>query len=208
MFSVDISRSDHGLAEYKDLVSGSDSILRNWGDVIKIGTSDTIARSFFTGVHPVDGLSSLNMVLDLTFDPRFAGMFGLTSDDLPLGLRRIDNITEQQHRLSGADEAANSLMGITAPQAMEIFELDMVSALRSNELFEGGMMGKCLISLAYCHGFLTYKTDKEGRTFLTSPNLVAKAVYVETLIPQLLDRILKQLTQSLINPNVGSRGIK
>ncbi|KAJ1400252.1 hypothetical protein B484DRAFT_471205 [Ochromonadaceae sp. CCMP2298] len=253
MFSVNTSRSDNGLSEYKDLVSGQDSMLRNWGNFIKEGTCGTIARSFFTGVQPVafaDGLSSLNMVLDLTFNPRFAEMFGLTSDDVRRGLHRIGHLTEQQRsdyleqiRLqydgyrfvrnqkegmynpqyvhyflnhldqlgvppeslidnavsTGSDNVAafllskqtsispfsllNFLMGITAPQAMEIFELDVVPTFRSNELFEGGMMGKCLISLAYYHGFLTYKTDKEGRTFLTSPNLVAKAVYVEMLFP-------------------------
>jgi len=269
MFSVNTSRSDNGLSEYKDLVSRKESMLRDWGDVIKDGTCGTIARSFYTGVQPVDGLSSLSMALDLTFNPRFAGMFGLTSDDVRRGLRRIGHLTEQQRsdyleqmreqydgyrfvrtqeeavynpqyvhyflnhldRLgvppeslidsavsNGNDNVAafllskqksisrfslqNSLMGIMAPQAMEIFELDMVPRFRSNELFAGGMMGKCLISLAYYHGFLTYKTDKEGRTFLTSPNLVAKAVYVETLFPQLPDRILKQLTQSLTDPNV------
>ncbi|KAJ1389046.1 hypothetical protein B484DRAFT_439965, partial [Ochromonadaceae sp. CCMP2298] len=45
---------------------------------------------------PVEFSSSLSMVTDLTFEPAFAGMFGLTKDDVVRGLHRIGHLTEQQ----------------------------------------------------------------------------------------------------------------
>jgi hypothetical protein len=84
LLSVDTANPDLGLKQYERIVAGRESMLRNWGNVIKAGTTRPIARALFTGVAPqafADGLSSLNMVKDLTFRSDFAGLFGLTGED-------------------------------------------------------------------------------------------------------------------------------
>ena len=100
LLSVDTSKPHCGLKEYEDVVSGEESMLRNWGNMIKGGTvGSTIARAFFTGVAPQafsDGLSSLNMVKDITFSPKFAGLFGLTAADVSCGLSMIRGLTAEQ----------------------------------------------------------------------------------------------------------------
>ena len=101
LLSVDTSKPDLGLKEYEAVVSGKESMLMNWGNVIKSGTDgSTIARAFFTGVAPQafsDALSSLNMVKDLTFDPKVSGLFGLTEADVSRGLSMIDGLTPDLH---------------------------------------------------------------------------------------------------------------
>ena len=99
LLSVDTSKPDLGRQQYELVVSGKESMLRNWGNVIKEGTVRTIARAFFTGVAPQafsDGLSSLNMVKDLTFDSDLEGLFGLTADDVSRGLGMITHLTAEQ----------------------------------------------------------------------------------------------------------------
>ena len=59
--------TDGGLQQHKETVGSMEAMLREFGDVLKGGTSRSIARMFFTGVAPVafsDGQSSLNMVTD------------------------------------------------------------------------------------------------------------------------------------------------
>ncbi|KAJ1402496.1 hypothetical protein B484DRAFT_437600 [Ochromonadaceae sp. CCMP2298] len=273
IFGVDISQPDLGRAEYKASVSGKEEMIRGWGNVIKEGTvGGTIARTFFTGVAPQafsDGLSALNMVLDLTFDPHFAGMFGLTSDDVLRGLRRIGHLTEQQRsdyleqmreqydgyrfvptqeeavynpqyvhyflnhldRLgvppeslidsavsNGNDNVAefllsnyksispnalqNLAMGIWKPQEMGVFERDMVPAFRSKDLFQEDSVARCLISLAFYNGFLTFKRDEQGRTFLISLNLVSRAAFMELMFPDLSASIYQQLIKLLTSPSL------
>lgn len=100
LLSIDTSKPDLGRAQYKLIVSGEESMLRSWGNTIKEGTvGATIARAFFTGIAPVafsDGLSSLNMVKDLTFDSDLEGLFGLTANDVSSGLRMIKHLTPDQ----------------------------------------------------------------------------------------------------------------
>jgi hypothetical protein len=100
LLSVDTSQPDLGRQQYELAVSGKESMLRNWGNVIKEGTvGGTIARAFFTGVAPQafsDGLSSLNMMKDLTFAPKLEGLFGLTADDVSRGLDMITHLTADQ----------------------------------------------------------------------------------------------------------------
>jgi hypothetical protein len=100
LLSVDTRQPDLGLAQYKRDVADKEQMLRHWGNVIKAGTVDaTIARAFITGVAPFafdDGLSSMDMVQDLTFDSDFEGLFGLTADDVSRGLGMITHLTADQ----------------------------------------------------------------------------------------------------------------
>ena len=59
--------TDGGLQQHTETVGSMEAMLREFGDVLKGGTSRSIARMFFTGVAPVafsDGRLGLNMVTD------------------------------------------------------------------------------------------------------------------------------------------------
>ncbi|KAJ1410182.1 hypothetical protein B484DRAFT_403005 [Ochromonadaceae sp. CCMP2298] len=92
-------------------------------------------------------------------------------------------------------------MGIWKPQEMGVFERDAVP-FRSKELFQEASVANCLISLAFHHGFLTYKRDEQGRTFLISPNPVSRAAFMELMFENLPDSIFRQLIESLKSPSV------
>jgi hypothetical protein len=263
LLSVDTSQPDLGRQQYELVVSGKESMLRNWGNVIKEGTVRTIARAFFTGVAPQafsDGLSSLNMVKDLTFSPKFEGLFGLTEDDVSRGLDMITHLTAEQRAQhleqmraqydgyrfvptqkeplfnsqyvlyyldhleehgappaqlidpavnEGTDNVAqflisnyqagapysplDFLLDITSPEEMGTFLAEVTPAFRSKDLFQANTVSKSLVSLAFFHGFLTYKSDKDQRSVLTSPNLVMQSVYARALFAGLPTQWLEQL---------------
>jgi len=263
LLSVDTSQPDLGRQQYELVVSGKESMLRNWGNVIKTGTVRTIARAFFTGVAPQafsDGLSSLNMVKDLTFDSSFEDLFGLSADDVSRGLGMITHLTAEQrtehleqmrvqydgYRFvrtqkeplfnpqyvlyyldhldrkgvppaelvdpavnNGTDNVAqflisnyeagapytplDFLLDITSPEEMGTFLAEVTPAFRSKDLFQANTVSKSLVSLAFFHGFLTYKTDKDQRSVLTSPNLVMQSVYARALFAGLPTQRLEQL---------------
>jgi hypothetical protein len=84
LLSKDTSKPDLGRSQYETDVAGAERMIRSWGNVIKEGTVGTIARAFFTGVAPVafdDGLSCLDIMHDLRFDPELEGLCGFTADD-------------------------------------------------------------------------------------------------------------------------------
>jgi len=269
LLSVDTNKPDLGLKEYKAVVSGKESMLRNWGNVIKGGTvSSTIARAFFTGVAPQalgDGLSSLNMVDDLTSDPEVSGLFGLTEADVSRGLSMIDGLTpdlrtkhlEQMRALydgyrftitqkeplfntqyvlyyldqldrSGSppkslidpavsdstDNVAeylianykssapfaslrNFAVGIFTPNEMGTFKLEVVPSFNSKALFDEATVSASLISLAYFHGFLTYKFDEESNSILTSPNVVMQTVFIRALLKGMPEKWMKQMEAAI-----------
>jgi hypothetical protein len=237
--------------------------------VIKGGTvGSTIARAFFTGVAPQafsDGLSSLNMVEDLTCDPEVSGLFGLTEADVSRGLSMIDGLTpdlhtkhlEQMHALyngyrfmrtqkeplfntqyvlyylkqldrsgsppkrlidpavSGSTENVaeflianykssapfaslrNFAVGICTPNEMGTFKLEVEPSFNSKALFDEATVSASLISLAYFHGFLTYKFDEESDSILTSPNVVMQTVFIRALLPGMPAKWMKQMEATI-----------
>jgi hypothetical protein len=267
LLSVDTSQPDLGRQQYEHVVSGKESMLRNWGNVIKEGTVRTIARAFFTGVVPQafsDGLSSMNMVKDLTFDSNLEGLFGLTEGDVSRGLDMITHLTAEQraqhleqmrvqydgyrfvptqkeplfnsqyvlYYLShldrkgappaqlidpavsdGTDNVAqflisnykagapytplDFLLDITSPEETGTFLAEVTPAFHSKDLFQANTVSKSLVSLAFFHGFLTYKSDKDQRSVLTIPNLVMQSVYARTLFAGLPTQRLEQLEAML-----------
>jgi hypothetical protein len=269
LLSVDTSKPDLGLKEYEAMVSGKESMLRNWGNMIKEGTVSCIARAFFTGVAPQafsDGLSSLNMVKDLTFDPEVSGLFGLTEADVSRGLSMIDGLTPDLHTkhlehmralfdgyrfmrtqtvpmfntqyvlyyldqldrsgsppkslidpaVSGStDNVAeflianykssapfaslrNFAVGIFTPNEMGTFELEVAPALNSKALFDEATVSASLISLAYFHGFLTFKFDEESNSsVLISPNVIMQTVFIRALLPGMPEKWMKQMEATI-----------
>jgi hypothetical protein len=96
------STSDLGRSQYQTDVAGAERMIRSWGNVIKEGTVSTIARAFFTGVVPVafdDGLSCLDIMRDLRFDPNMEGLCGFTADDVSRALRAVcPALSEEKQR--------------------------------------------------------------------------------------------------------------
>jgi len=89
LLQVDTSAKDLGSAQYLKTVAGQESILRDWGNVIKIATQGPLARAFFTGVTPLafaDGLSSFNIVEDISSAAFTETMFGFTERDIKQAL--------------------------------------------------------------------------------------------------------------------------
>ena len=270
LLSIDTRKPDLGLEQYELAVSGKESMLRNWGNVIKEGTVDgTIAGAFFTGVAPQafsDGLSSLNMVKDLTFDSDLEGLFGLTAADVSRGLSMIDMLTPDQraqyleqmrvqydgyrfvrtqqeplfntqyvlyfldhldrkgvppaelidpavsgstdnvakflianYKASAPYTLKNFALGYVMEEEMGTFERNVAPAFCSAALFHEGTVSESLISLAYFHGFLTYKHDKAQRSVLTSPNAVMQTVYVHALFTGLPEQLMGQLEAMIRN---------
>jgi hypothetical protein len=76
---------------------------------------------------------------------------------------------------------------------MGTFECEVVPAFSSSALFREVTVSKSLISLAYYHGFLTYKLDKDQRSVLTSPNVVMQTVYARALFFGLPSKRMDQL---------------
>ena len=73
------------------------------------------------------------------------------------------------------------LLSITSPEEMGTFLAEVTPAFRSKDLFQASTVSKSLVSLAFFHGFLTYKLDEKQRSVLTSPNLVMQSVYARAL---------------------------
>jgi hypothetical protein len=61
----------------------------------------------------------------------------------------------------------------------------------------------CLIALAY---FLTYKTDEEGHSLLSSPNLIMKTIVMDTSCSKLPIELREELLTML--GKVNAEGIK
>jgi hypothetical protein len=92
LLDIDTTGRDLGRNQYEASVSSEESILRDFGNTLKSGTAGAIARMFFTGVTPIafaDGLSSLNIVLDLSAYPFFETTFGFTADEVKDALALI-----------------------------------------------------------------------------------------------------------------------
>ncbi len=264
LLSVDTSKPDLGLQQYEATVAERESMLRSWGNVIKAGTTRAISRAFFTGVVPPtfdDGLAGLNMVENITFDSDFAGLFGLTQEDVRQGLLKIDHLTPQQrdeyaeqmrvkyggyrfvqeqdaavvynpqhvlyfldhldrkgvpptrlvnpadsdctdsvakyiatnHKAGAAYTMQNFALGIIKPEDKDTFARDTVPVFRGEDLFRHARVNDCLVALAYFHGFLTYKSDGQGGSVLTSPNQAAKTVFAEALFEDLPHGCQEQL---------------
>jgi hypothetical protein len=102
LLSIDTSKSDLGRNQYETDVAGAERMIRSWGNVIKEGTVSTIARAFFTGVVPVafdDGLSCLDIMHDLRFDPEMEGLCGFTSGDVSHALKAVcPALSEEKQR--------------------------------------------------------------------------------------------------------------
>jgi hypothetical protein len=255
IMSVDTGKPDSGLQQYEDLVKDKEDMLREWGACIKKGTNEgVIARSFFTGISPQafsDGLSSLNMVTDLTFATAVEGLFGIKEADVRRGLNMIEGLEADElerhldfmraqyngyrfvetqkealynsqyvlyylHSLDVTgkapkrimDEAVSStsdvvaeflasnhkpnapysfknfILGILNQPDLIAFEQDVSPTFSSSALFKPDTVSDSVISLAYYHGFLTYKLTDPGQTpFLTTPNLVQLEVYIRPMYP-------------------------
>ena len=92
LLEIDTTVPDLGRAQYKSDVADKESLLRTFGNVLKTATRTVLKRMFFTGVTPMafsDGLSSLNMVQDISDNPKFESLFGFSEDEVKLGLEQI-----------------------------------------------------------------------------------------------------------------------
>jgi hypothetical protein len=75
-----------------------ESILIEFGDMVKDGSANAITRMLFTGITPMaffDGISGLNIVKDISSLPQFASTFGLSEDDLKTVLSKL-SLTEEE----------------------------------------------------------------------------------------------------------------
>jgi len=107
-----------------------------------------------------------------------------------------DNVAEfliSNYKSSSPYTLRNFVLGIVAPQEMGTFECEVVPAFSSSALFREVTVSKSLISLAYYHGFLTYKLNKDQRSVLTSPNVVMQTVYARALFVGLPSKRMDQL---------------
>jgi hypothetical protein len=92
LLDIDTTGRDLGRNQYETSVSGGESILQDFGNTLKSGTAGAIARMFVTGVTPIafaDGLSSLNIMLDLSAFPFFETTFGFTAGEVKDALALI-----------------------------------------------------------------------------------------------------------------------
>jgi len=92
LLEIDTTSSDLGLGQYRSAVADKEAMLRSFGNVLKTGTMTVLRRMFFTGVSPMafsDGLSSLNMVKDISYSPHFEMLFGFTEDEIKVGLGHV-----------------------------------------------------------------------------------------------------------------------
>jgi hypothetical protein len=110
------------------------------------------------------------------------------------------------HKTNSNVTLQNLATGEMQPQERKYYSDMLMPAFRSKELFQEKTVEACLISLAYYHGFLTYKTDEDGHTFLSSPNLIMKTIVMDTLFSDLPIEAKKKLL-SMIG-KVDAVGIK
>ncbi|KAJ1443982.1 hypothetical protein B484DRAFT_389183, partial [Ochromonadaceae sp. CCMP2298] len=64
-------------------------------------------------------------------------------------------------------------------------------------LFDEATVSASLISLAYFHGFLTYKFDEESNSILTSPNVIMQTVFIRALLPGMPEKWMKQMEATI-----------
>ena len=92
LLEIDTTSSDLGLCQYLSTVADKEAMLRSFGNVLKTATMTVLRRMFFTGVTPMafsDGLSSLNMVKDISDSPHYEMQFGFTEDEIKVGLENV-----------------------------------------------------------------------------------------------------------------------
>eukprot|EP01035_Chromulina_nebulosa_P036048 gene36048-48507_t len=101
LLEVDTSSADLGRNQYLATVADKESMLRNFGNVLKSATRTVLRRMFFTGVAPMafsDGLSSLNMVEDVSSSKFFESQFGFTEEEVTKGLGGHPRHPRPRHR--------------------------------------------------------------------------------------------------------------
>lgn len=85
LMQVDTTLVDLGFKQYKSMVADKESLLKSFDNVLKDASGNgCIAR---IGVAPQafsDGLSSLNIVKDISMDNRFEETFGFTESEVKL----------------------------------------------------------------------------------------------------------------------------
>ncbi len=91
----------------------------------------------------------------------------------------------------------NFAVGILTPNEMETFKLEVAPSFKSKALFDEATVSASLISLAYYHGFLTYKFDEESNSILTSPNVVMQMVFIRALLPGMPEKWMKQMEATI-----------
>jgi hypothetical protein len=128
MLTIDTSKEDLGMEQYRKLMASKESLLLRFGDNMKSHSSTSIGRMFFTGITPLafwDGLSGLNIVKDISDHPKFTSLVGFTDKDLQVALCKIGiNESNMQHHLTkmkshfnGYRFHANQVDGVYNPQA-------------------------------------------------------------------------------------------
>ena len=91
----------------------------------------------------------------------------------------------------------NFVAGIFTPNEMGTFKLEVAPSFNSKALFEEATVSASLISLAYFHGFLTYKFDEESNSILTSPNVIMQTVFIRSLLPGMPEKWMKQMEATI-----------
>jgi hypothetical protein len=128
MITIDTSKGDLGMEQYRKLIASKESLLRLFGDKVKSHSSTSIGRMFFTGITPVafaDALSGLNMVDDISDHPGFTSLVGFTDKDLQVALCKIginesdlqQHLTSMKRHFNGYRFRANQVDGVYNPQA-------------------------------------------------------------------------------------------
>ncbi|KAJ1408046.1 hypothetical protein B484DRAFT_436357 [Ochromonadaceae sp. CCMP2298] len=80
---------------------------------------------------------------------------------------------------------------------MGTFKLEVAPSLNSKALFDEATVSASLISLAYFHGFLTYKSDEESDPILASPNKIMQTVFIRALLPGMPEKWMKQMEATI-----------
>lgn len=128
LLEVDTSSADLGRNQYLATVADKESMLRNFGNVLKSATRTVLRRMFFTGVAPMafsDGLSSLNMVEDVSSSVFFESQFGFTEEEVRKGLQHIfpdqpkevdEHLEVMRENFNGYRFHPNQVKGVFNPQ--------------------------------------------------------------------------------------------
>ena len=95
------------------------------------------------------------------------------------------------------DMDLNYALGYVLPEAMGTFQCENVPSFRSAALFCEGTVSESLLSLAFYHGFLTYKHTSDGECVLASPNTAMQMVYRRTLFANVSEKELGELEKEL-----------
>lgn len=95
------------------------------------------------------------------------------------------------------DTDLNFALGYVPPEEMGTFQYQVVPSFRSAALFCEGTVSECLLSLAFYHGFLTYKHNSDGECVLASPNTAMQMVYRRALFANVSQKELGELEERL-----------